>query len=1553
MKNKKNNLMKLLMTVFLALLMLPIVSILANTPDDLTDQSGYLVIHNTTDSYDATGGPSSIEVKDADDNVIAPVGGSYSDVPADATISLEYVFHLEDGDGQDNFYSYSGSNYFTITLPDGIDFAYTVGQTHDIIAEDATNVQWTLGTWQFTDSNTIRVDFSADVANHSNMWGKVGVDGTFQELGPDDGTPTEVTFGTEIITIDREVPPLPEIELEKSGVYNASTNDITWTVTVTPPDGTNLDDYTLVDAYSSNQSYKSGTFHVGTDPIADTSLDLTTSNQVSYTFPDNTTGVQTITYKTTPATYSSETGAGNSSTESSTFTNSATVYWGDEAATDPVEATVTTDWISKSGDKVTTSDGSLVIQWTVTATIPGDEAVTGATITDTLPAGLELMEDNATYPVQVNINSGGANTVSEGTGAGTYSYTYTNTSTASTLEYRFPSSLSGSATLIYYTKVTDRDSMLDSNNLVRFINGAKISWSEMSDSAHPPGDVYSVTGVSSGGLLTKSGGSTTNFIYPGYIQWTITVNRNDISMTNAIIQDTIPANQKLLIDVDHAFTVKQDSNSDPEFTTTSATATTEFTSTDDFFHDFSYALGDITGTYTVTYYTKIVDFSTLYVNSESVRFSNNVVLKRDGETDVSVNPAKTYRSQMIAKSVAESYNYATHTMKWQIVVNRNQLPLTNGVVSDSLPAGMVLLIDADHPFAVLEDGETTPLATEPTSSVDGGTAFTYEFPSSIDNQYVITFYTLLIDDALVEQWSGTKDFTNNATLDGEEITTAINASATAQISNPIVSKTYDYETGSDYIDWSAVINPGQIALVKASVTDVLNEGLMLDEDSVKLYKVDVNADGSAKAAADGTLVSSGDYIVSMPTADNGNTLKVTLPNSSHAYRLEFTTYIIVDDLDMVNEISLAGSSGSPSGTAESSRIEINDLWSSGGSGSMSLTVNKLDGENEPVEGAVYRLLNINKEPIVKNGNYIEATTNADGDAIFSNLPTWVFYVVEVDAPDGYLLNSAYLGGDRLDENTTYNTTDETALGTLSFDKEATDEAILSGGTFTLTGTDYDDHTVSRTASAVDGVVTFSDLPIGTYSVTETTAPDGYVESSDTITATVGYNEDETEVVVTITSENDSLVNRPLPTATVEFNKTDGIDPLPGAAFTMYNQDSEEVATATSDAYGVVSFTEIPAGTYTVFETASPIGYLISDTEITVDITYNQDRTECIVELSPDEDIVDEPIAPTTIEFTKTNGENPLAGAVFGLYDSDNTLLQSATSGIDGLVRFTGVGVGTYAIRETQAPEDYLLNETEITAVVTYNEENTGMDVALTPDGDFVNEIDPTTQIATIELKKTDDAGAALAGAVFGLYNSNNELVSQATSGADGKVTFADVLIGTYTIKEISAPTGYRISSIKIPVKLTSEDVDTVVQPTPNTIVDNRIGATIQIKKVDSSTGKVLSGAVFSLVNESGAIVATATSGSNGLATFSDVMPGNYTITETKAPSGYIASTDTIKVTTTLDQTYTYTVKNTAKNTLPQSGMFWDGKMLALAGVFLILIGGTIGLLNRRRGTKKI
>lgn len=65
----------------------------------------------------------------------------------------------------------------------------------------------------------------------------------------------------------------------------------------------------------------------------------------------------------------------------------------------------------------------------------------------------------------------------------------------------------------------------------------------------------------------------------------------------------------------------------------------------------------------------------------------------------------------------------------------------------------------------------------------------------------------------------------------------------------------------------------------------------------------------------------------------------------------------------------------------------------------------------------------------------------------------------------------------------------------------------------------------------------------------------------------------------------------------------------------------------------------------------------------------------------------------------------------------------------------------------------------------------------------------------VSVFKTDKDGKALAGASFTLYNSSGNAVATAVSGNDGIALFTNLPINSsYTIKEISAPTGYELSA---------------------------------------------------------------------------------------------------------------------------------------------------------------
>jgi uncharacterized surface anchored protein len=1208
---KASKILALFLAAIICWVVFPQASSADSPPQDLTDQNTYLVIHETTGSYAGLGGPSTILVTDPDGATISPIADIYRDVPLGSNLSLKYVFHLNDGDGT-SLYSYAAGSYFTFLLPEGMTFTAVPGSATTIQATDSiTGNLWTIGTWELlADGRTVRVNFSDDINNHQARWAAILINGTFSEEVGQEGLESTFSLGTQTVTFVRELPPPPEIALAKSGVYDANTNTITWTVNVTPPNGVPLSGYLLSDSYSGNQAYVGSSFQVNGLDVPDINLDFE-SNKVIYTFPDPTNGDQVITYKTSPTTFSAETGA-NSSAERSNFTNTASILRGTETIKGPVEASVAVDWLNKVGAVESASE--YVMRWTINIFVPTGATLTGVSVKDTLSSGHEMI-NTTPYTASYTVGTDAPLDFTAGLTTGQYS--------VSGQEVTFElGDLNASTSIVYYTKISDPENSLNTNGTVTFRNDAALTWDQLPEgTSTEPSDGTSVGIVGSGGLLTKAAGSTTNFgTGKDIIYWTITVNRNQVTIQDAAITDTIPDGQQLLIDSAHPFIVLKNGVND--FQTASAAASGGLSSSDGFVRNYSYTFPDedpgtpgnsISSTYTVRFYTQITDTSSglvrLYVNNNSVNYQNGVTLSRTSSGgSVTTTGTQTFRSQMIAKSVAIQYNYTDRSTQWRLVINRNQLPLTNAVITDTLPAGMELLIGSAYPFQVVRNGTTnTIIANSPTTGADGSNSFTVELPTPTSEQYTITFYTRVTDEALLSQGQSSKTYTNLARLDSDE---AVNLTASANISvgNPVIIKSYNYTPGTDVIDWSVAINAGQVPLYNAVVTDGLNDALELIPTSLKLYTVSVASNGTVNAASTGVLVDTANYGVVMPTTANGNVLQVQLPEGSQAYRLEFSTYILTNDLDAVNVVSLDGSNGDPSGTANSANIAISNLWSSGGSGSYVLSVYKSDGAGNPVPGATYRLLSMNLSPILRDGNPVDVITDENGYALFTNLPAWIFYVLEVNPPAGYLLNTTFLGGERLSEDLFIETSDQFALGTITLAKEAANGTPLSGGTFTLTGTDYNSDPIQRTATSKNGVVTFSDLPLGEYSVRETTAPTGYTLSNTEITAIVEYNSTKTEVVVTITSENDTIVNDPLPYGSIELYKTDGSDPLAGAVFELYTTNGDTVGTATSDSSGRVRFTRVPLGSYSIREITAPNGYARSSIIAIAQITENDYAT---------------------------------------------------------------------------------------------------------------------------------------------------------------------------------------------------------------------------------------------------------------------------------------------------------------------------------------------------------
>lgn len=181
---------------------------------------------------------------------------------------------------------------------------------------------------------------------------------------------------------------------------------------------------------------------------------------------------------------------------------------------------------------------------------------------------------------------------------------------------------------------------------------------------------------------------------------------------------------------------------------------------------------------------------------------------------------------------------------------------------------------------------------------------------------------------------------------------------------------------------------------------------------------------------------------------------------------------------------------------------------------------------------------------------------------------------------------------------------------------------------------------------------------------------------------------------------------------------------------------------------------------------------------------------------------------------------------------------------------------------------------------------------------------------------------------FQLYDSKGKLVTYTshypdeqtmdtwTTNSEGNVTLPFLLNpGTYTVKEVNAPDGYALNAtgVKFTVDSTFHTWD---DPLTLTYKDMPIKGTITVVKTDSDTGKAVAGAVYEVKAakdvvtpdgtkraSAGDVVATLTTGKDGTATTGKLYLGTYTVTEKSSPNGYA-----------LDATpHTVTIKSEGQN----------------------------------------
>lgn len=179
---------------------------------------------------------------------------------------------------------------------------------------------------------------------------------------------------------------------------------------------------------------------------------------------------------------------------------------------------------------------------------------------------------------------------------------------------------------------------------------------------------------------------------------------------------------------------------------------------------------------------------------------------------------------------------------------------------------------------------------------------------------------------------------------------------------------------------------------------------------------------------------------------------------------------------------------------------------------------------------------------------------------------------------------------------------------------------------------------------------------------------------------------------------------------------------------------------------------------------------------------------------------------------KDDTSKGLAGAEFNLLDASGAVLATQVSDKDGNVAFTTLTEGTYTLKETKAPTNYKLDETEHAVVVTYDADQQIYHVTI--DGEAIGSkaspklITNENDIKYLNLEATkvwDDQdnveGLRPESIEFQLYKNGKAEGNPValSAGSDWKVTFSNLpdkdsngnLI-SYTVKEVKVPTYYTV-----------------------------------------------------------------------------------------------------------------------------------------------------------------
>ena len=868
---------------------------------------------------------------------------------------------------------------------------------------------------------------------------------------------------------------------------------------------------------------------------------------------------------------------------------------------------------------------------------------------------------------------------------------------------------------------------------------------------------------------------------------------------------------------------------------------------------------------------------------------------------------------------------------WNVDINKSLDTIDGVVVKDTLPPGLSLESVQVYAVAVDLDGNVTsvdPTPVDPSAyTVDENGNVSFKNP--IDSAYRIVYETA-INESVKPQNGGTVKFTNNATLSADDLKDITTSSTVDAKYGKILEKNRTgYDSANQIFSWEIKYNYNETKIPQnhAVVTDKIGDGMDYVDGSLVLNKIVFNADGSTATA--GVLVEGQDYTLEK-TADG---FKVVFLNDvDYAVQMTYKTQVsgILDENGTYsNEVEIgtgqtSGSKGSAKQQGVIKKMVQADEENKRISWSIDVNKNQYTMHNWSLTDTLGIGLTLDESSVVvktkagktlvrdtdytlsydKNTNQFVITLigsyNPTSDSLKITYQTDYYPSYDLFPDHNIIFNNDAVsnwtdeqGNDhsskdhaayKPDQNTQYN-------GFKSGSYNAVNKRI----TWSV-GVNYNNFDVNPTAEINDPITGNQVFVPGSVRIYRFNIDaDGKPVKGAEISA-----EEYKLVTIIEPAQNNNVL-------TVRFP-----DQATGKAIVEFQTSLEGQVIRESETYTNTAtftngkYTHTLTGTVSVNnggKLAVKSGKQDSDGYVHWHITVNPSQSDLadvvIIDKPSDNQLVD--MDSLTIYGTQIDEKGNLT------LDTNVVLAEGVDYQADYAIN---PETGKYELTVS------MLNHIDRAYIMTYRtkvlleeggDNKVSNNVTIKGNNEQVIEDNDDEELAvnvndsggtvigkkgSITLEKdSSSTHKPLAGGVFQLYDKNGvRLGSPVVSDQNGRIQFTGLVYGSYILKEVEAPEGHTVSDELLNGKTITVNAETTAAD--SVVILENDPTKVTLVKQDGE-GNSLAGAVFSLeINQNGAWTRiredeALVSGQDGSLVIEGLAEGDYRITETKAPEGYI------------------------------------------------------------------